>query len=138
MRISDWSSDVCSSDLRRRAGRPECRSSPSRLRPLPPRLRQQSRPESAAGSKGRADRGGACITQALSQSGPDPHCLAPLGLATLLVVVDFLEVGVDHALVAALGAFACRSIPRRTAFAGGRLPLLVERLADLQVRTPVL
>src|SRR3546814_2918706 len=80
MRISDWSSDVCSSDL--------C-----------PAL--------------------SAITFAL------------LRLTTLLVVVDFLEVGIDDAVLA-LGATA---LAGRGGVTAGRavtgLALLIERLADL-------
>src|SRR3546814_9318880 len=55
MRISDWSSDVCSSDLRHRECRPRPSSRP-RLRAHNARLRRAARPEPTTGCDPRTPR----------------------------------------------------------------------------------
>src|SRR3546814_19638985 len=88
MRISDWSSDVCSSDLAQTSARPR-RPSADRLRPPPtrdaaafspqgrgsdgaadrPPVREQWRCRGAAGGRGGRDRGAARLHRRSEERG---------------------------------------------------------------------
>src|SRR3546814_13491819 len=72
MRISDWSSDVCSSDLARQA------------RPHPIRTRRRSRPRGRAGVRARGDE---AADQDEGRRPPRRH-LAPGGLRAMAKTED--------------------------------------------------
>src|SRR3546814_13980090 len=104
MRISDWSSDVCSSDLARQA------------RPHPVRTRRRSRPRGRAGVRARGDE---AADQDEGRRPPRRH-LAPGGLRAMSKTEDF-KAKTDDQLAEQLGELKREAFNLRFQAATGQL-----------------